>query len=479
MTSKDYLSGLADYIAHLIAAAKKPARRGTESERPIRPDDQASGRIDVLGFEGFMRKFAARRGGTADGAVHFLGLAQVRAHFGERWSAVAAKAHEIARQAIERRLSEKDLYTLYNDEGYIVVFSSLTKETAQMKCGLIAQEISRRLFGANDSQRIDIATVGVDEAGNVSSEAVTVAQLSERAVARKRAAATEVEVPSNRPPVEVPPIPRSVMVGGTADGIPSEADRGRLFSPERIQFVYRPMWQVRRKVISAYICIPAGVGADGAIRLGGAAMPLTHASPENAALDGQTMGKVIEDLGRLAEGERKLILVAPVHYFTVNDPNSGPQFARLCGTLSEDLRKLLVFELLGVPSGAPSTALMGALSRLKPFSRAVLVRQRLDSKDFSRFRSTGIFGIGADIGNVPLSEEQVFEHMDRFNRVAKAHGLTTYVHGLRSRSLVSTAAGAGFSFIDGDPVMSVIDMPESVSPFQVENLYASLLASAG
>ena len=212
-------------------------------------------------------------------------------------------------------------------------------------------------------------------------------------------------------------------------------------APEQVQFVYRPMWQVRRRVLSACICVPVQFGSDGTLRFGGAAMPLTKASPENAALDILTMRKVFEDLKRLEKDERKTILVAPVHYFTINDPDSATTFSELCSSLAEDLRNLLVFELIGVPNGVPSTALANALSRLKPFSRAVLMRQRLDSKDFSRLNGMGLFGVGADVGNHPLSEEDIFRDMDQFNRRAKLFSLSTYIHGVRSLSLISAAAG--------------------------------------
>jgi hypothetical protein len=51
------------------------------------------------------------------------------------------------------------------------------------------------------------------------------------------------------------------------------------------------------------------------------------------------------------------------------------------------------------------------------------------------------------------------------------------VHGLSSISLISSVVGAGFDYIAGDPVMSVIETPESIFPIDLENLYQPLFKS--
>lgn len=494
MTSKEYLGEFIEHVSGLFSESRK-AGKGQHDREPPPAAAAIQGRTGMPKFEERVRGLLAYSAEGAGGRVHFIGLSDVRAHYGNRWPSMAEKTHHIAREAIKRRLTKQDLFTGYKDEGYILVFSRLEEEAAQMKCGLIAQEIGKRLFGENDFDRIDIVSVSADDEGRISSETVTVGQISERVVARKKATAlaTEVEIPTKAgdTPRQSPAIkPRPAFKGRRTRHLPIPDEEMPVLVPSAgwteegeadglnaSQFVYRPMWFVERKVISAHLSVPARVGEDGTMLFGGAAMPASRASSENAALDGLTLRRVIDDLRRIDADKRQLILVAPVHFITLADPRTRSLFTTLCGTMPEQLRRLAVFELIGLPRGVTSAALLKALSLLKPFGRAVLVRHRLDTKDFSHLRGLGVFAVGVDVGNLPLRELTMIRYLDRFKQAAGLHDLSTYVHGLSSISLISSAVGAGFDYIAGDPVMSVIETPESIFPFDLENLYQPLLKS--
>src|SRR5262249_34291678 len=81
------------------------------------------------------------------GKLHFLGLDAVRAHFGDTWPKLAARAEALVRRAIERRLSPQDVYRKTGDLNFILMFANLSGREAELKCGLIAEEITRMLVG--------------------------------------------------------------------------------------------------------------------------------------------------------------------------------------------------------------------------------------------------------------------------------------------------------------------------------------------
>ncbi|MBT8001304.1 MAG: hypothetical protein HN578_00150 [Rhodospirillales bacterium] len=119
------------------------------------------------------------------------------------------------------------------------------------------------------------------------------------------------------------------------------------------------------------------------------------------------------------------------------------------------------------------------MTRLRPFSRAVLVRRRFESDNLATLGDLGDCAVGAEISNFNAAESKIMALMVEFNGKARKFGFATYVHGLGTISPISAAAGAGFKFVDGDTIMSIFDMPQSVAPFDVEQLYAPLLAAEG
>lgn len=428
-----------------------------------------------------------RRTGSSVGSVQIIDLTRVREYFGDKWPSKKKKIHEYVRQAIERRLSEKDLYTLYKDERYIIVFSELIQKIARLKCGLIAKEISKRLFGSDTSDFFDIISGTVDEKGKFSFK-----KISSEADAdwKEGSETTAVELPDESSVPKSAPAPQHERSGRSSDGDWSFApgkkkeenflyfnktDKASGISFSDFQSVYRPMWNTKHKVISAYCCIPARIDSSGSTLIGGAAMPLGHASPENAILDQFVLQRIVSDLIKIGSDKRKMFLVEPVHYITLNNPKLHAPFLELCRHIPQELRKLLIFEVLGLPDSLPSTILARIMLALKPFSGSVSVRRRLDASDLAQLHDMGVNAVGADISNYAADEEKIIKQMAGFCESASIANLYTYIHGLKSVSLISSALGAGFAYVDGDPVMSVIDLPKPLSPFDLEDLYGPML----
>ncbi|NQV48680.1 MAG: hypothetical protein HQ504_12990 [Rhodospirillaceae bacterium] len=423
------------------------------------------------------------------GSAQIIDLTRVRDYFGDKWPSKEKKIHAYVRQAIERRLSEKDMYTLFKDERYIIVFSELTQKIARLKCGLIAQEISKRLFGSDTSDFLDIISGTINKKGKFSFNKMSSKPDTDW---KEASETTTVELPGDLSAPKSAPTPEHKRPGRSSDDdwsfAPgkkinesflyfSKTDKVSGISFSDFQSVYRPMWNTEHKAISAYCCIPARIDSNGSTLIGGAAMPLGHASPENAILDQFVLQRIVSDLIKIGRDKRKMFLVEPVHYITLNDPKLHAPFLELCRHIPQELRKLLIFEVLGLPDSLPSTILARIMLALKPFGGAVSVRRRLDASDLAQLHDMGVNAVGADISNYAAPEEKIIKQMAGFCESASMANLHTYIHGLRSVSLISSALGAGFTYVDGDPVMSVIDLPKPLSPFDLENLYGPMLTT--
>lgn len=79
-----------------------------------------------------------------------------------------------------------------------------------------------------------------------------------------------------------------------------------------------------------------------------------------------------------------------------------------------------------------------------------------------------------------IPEARLLADMERFAASAKKAGLSTYAHGLRTISQTIGAIAAGFDFLDGDVVTSVVDMPCGAYVVKMSDLFdAKLGANAG
>jgi hypothetical protein len=458
-----------------------------------------------------LRALFRERRALVAGGVHVIGLQQVRAHFGDKWPAMREKVQSIARRAIEHHLAETDLFTGFGESAFVIVFAGLTAEAARVKCALIADEIARRVFGTEARPDIvEVATSVIKPEGEVVVDRVNLAEMLKDLVSGHGSEVHEVATGGEAPP---PPAAAGAPAGGGGgpewtsfraglggEGRPewqevkpdddrTVAERERyaaellaqlppreqkLYSLGPLGFVYRPMWLVRKKITSAHICVPIRVSPEGTMRIGGAALLSSPGSSVNMDYDLVCLGKAREDLTWLASHNKPGVLVVPVHYTTIADLRRRGPYVEAARKLDVQARQKLVFEVISIPAGVPEARLTEVASVLRQFSPTVIVRVRLDNRDFTHFAGQGFYAAGADITNFSAAEAEIMKAFDAFAERASKVGLRSYVHGLRSTSLVSAAVCAGFDYVDGDPVTTVRGQPGTTTPFNVETLYGAL-----
>ncbi len=415
-------------------------------------------------FEEHLRGLVGKDAKPLAGKVNFIGLSKIKEKLGDRWPRLAERADEITRKAIERRLMPADVYTRYKELHYLIIFASLTEDQAKLKCALIAEEITKRLLGDEIApEDLEVKTMVSHIQGkfafeDIPSVEVLAAQFSEDG---------------------------TKAGGGAAPADQAQTDESWWDDEEtsdplaQVQLVYRPMWDVKRSAITTFVCAPAQTCPAGRLLVGEGGIPRLNEPSVAIRLDQLVQKRVIGDLRRLDAAGQPLLLCLPVHFETLAVSQRRMAYIERCQRgIPSRATKRIVFELTGVPAGIPHNRLFEMATALKGFSRGVLLRTTLGHSLFRPASETGVAALGIEHNSTAgQSEARIIAEMARFCAAAKKVGLATYVHGLRTISLSTGAIAAGFDFVDGETITSVVDSPRGAYAYKIQDLFAAQLGS--
>ena len=452
--------GLLDRFRRTLARFLDPKANAPIPEQPSAPHGVAPAAM-TLGFAERIKILLAQSGQTnlLSGRVNLIGLYKIKERFGASWERVADRADHIARNTIERHLTSGDIYTALHRIAYVVVFARLSPDQAQIKCAIIADEITKALLGEDGTDLLTVQTTvkRIDEKFNPESI---------------KPADTGLASLSDSDQLEF--VEEDTEVPADNTGPPSLLRKENALA--NLRFAYRPMWDNARNVVSAYRCTAQTPSPDGGGALVDAARLIGNDVVGIHRLDEAVRGQVLKDLEALLRDNCTLLLSLPVHFETLGAVARRRQYVEALGKGLDDRgRKLLLLEVEGLPQGVPQARLVEILAPLRPHCRAIMLHLPLDTLDFSNVKGCGALAIGCDITAHAGPEFMLMQQLNRFARAtADKTGLPSYLHGASSLSLVTAALGAGFAYIDGDAVAKLIDHPRGLVDFHVADLYRPL-----
>lgn len=478
--------------------ASRPEERG-KPDAATEHHTNISKPMEVNLFAQRIKAQIKTHGEFLSGSVQMLGLSRLKNHFGDDWPHVSAKVHALIQSTMGNRLDKADCYTLFGEGTYVIVFSNLSARVASMKAALIAEEVSRRLFGDKPPQnlfKVGIAKVSGDS--KIAFETLGSAELIANIATMHDRECGFVEVsagPTEKGEMDVSAgraAPASQMemkpTAHDTEWIPihnAKADDTDLYSwkpirrefemPSDLMFVYWPAWLVNQEMIAAHTCVPARVAERGIVIAGGGAMPMRHASVENFSLDLHSLTKVIDNLNELERQQRQAIVILPVHVHTLDASKYRDPYKDVLTALSGNQRTRIVFELIGIDHTTPTINIANAVSMLRPFAKDIMIRTKLNAANFVDYQSLGIHAVGVDLSGIRMTEKEIYPQLNAFNARANKHHLCTFAHGIRTRSLTSGAVAAGFRYIDGGAIATPIMMPEPGRSWGVRDVYSALM----
>lgn len=256
---------------------------------------------------------------------------------------------------------------------------------------------------------------------------------------------------------------------GAADTI----DDG-LFPPASLHFRYVPVWNVRSKMLTTYVCVPACYRASGSLALGDELLPPRWTADDVLLLDMLNLEQAIQDLRERQAGGRGVASIVSVHLSTVAEAEQWKPYAAALETVPDDVRRRLLIEISGLGALRNQPRAFEVLRRITPMCRGIIVRTDLQASGLAFWKKCRVVAIGPHVGDDLRPEARIIADLNRFALLAEHAGLPTFVRGLHSRSLAIAAMAAGFHYIAG-PVMGTRfnDAIGVVRRFELEDLYSA------
>ncbi len=426
------------------------------------------------------------------GRVNLIGLSKIRDRLGPNWEKLSARAHEIARHEIGRRLTPADVYTRHNEFQYLLIFSQLSKEQAQLKCALIAQEVAKRLLGEDaGDDLIEVQTMiggqgGVpqfEQAADI--EALKLQLIGDATIPvfeadTSRATKEEAVAPAQSAPAAQQPTMSPVPTGSAsyvdqpADWELGEAD-GEFNPLERLHLFYRPVWDVKKNAVTAYECTPAWKYPDGHLMFDEADVPNIGKPATLNSLDTAVLRRTVTDLRASLAAGRPLQVVIPVHFDTLAAYAPKIGYAERCFRgIQPDARKYVVFKLVGVPDGAPPMRLAEMCNLLKRHARDVVVFLPRDLR-FVGYPEAGVSAIASSCSTSSTSEAGEIRKMEGLIAAAQKAGVGSIIYNVNSLSMATALIGAGATCLVGDSIGAPVENPGGVYRFSVSDFYSQTL----
>ena len=474
-------------------------------------------------FNEQLTSLLARNKSINAGNIQFLGLTKIKEKYAAVWDRIADKVDQATRREIEHHLGPGDIYSRI-DDGYVIVFATLSNEEAENRCAMIAQELSSKLLGDEGADQALIVTSMVVEVDSAASEhpVEDINHLKNILAQEHKRHEIGADLPNKTVrPASTPPQrlssarerpsggPRKTSREGgaatsrstTSSGkkpvsrgrgerldLAATEDRKRRQSEflaslkevddTGLEFMYEPLWNVASDAVGTYRCIPTRVNEEGELLVGDDALKSTKDAPEISLswrtnmLDWNCLNWVRKDLERnCGDRETNFLAAAPIHFSTLADGAVRAEYIELCRSFSDDMCRFLVFELVGVDPRVYHEALLRAVILLKPYGRAIILNRPIEHSNFKNVETIGLHSVGPDLSLYRGKEESLQKKMEEYVERANQSGFKTYIAGLSSTSMATAAICAGFDFVGGPAIAMLTDRPSGIVDFKLENLF--------
>lgn len=392
----------------------------------------------VPGIEDVLRRYFVGKDTITAGRLQIICLEPLKDKFGERWPQVADRIVATAQGIIAEHLAASDLLLPCRDLAFLVLFGELSTKEAEIKAAMLATAITHRVLG-EDGASIPtlVRTVVAALDGRLVLAESCLADTLDRLLADKTADASA--------PVDAP-------------APTSDADLWRPVGTSafdsKVDTVYRPVWDVRRRVLSAYLC----------------SVPDTERWRRADAHDLAILERAIGDLHCLyARGERVFVIV-PIHAATLGHRRSRQIWLERLGTIPRPLREGIVLNVRGLSPEMPQSRIVDLVSHLRAVDHALIATLPLTPRLVPLLTATGIGTIGAEIGRAN-DEAAIMEAMGRFAEATLGSRTVLFAQGLSSSSLAVAALGAGFVYLEGAAIHPPVPAPANVARFGVEKAF--------
>ncbi len=392
----------------------------------------------------------------------------------EQREAFVKKADREVHDLIAAELRPGDIFRTVSPGVYHMVFPRASAEAAAMRNAAIEEKIAHYIR--------DVKPAAYNAAAFHERSA-----LAQKIAATRRAAkSSSAKIATSTP--DKPSLPQlhaaraiehimdpANYPGGQPEILLSENDR-HVISTLKMRF--HPMWHVANKLITGYRCMFTLRGHQVTVRDAGRLLREAVDEVVYAKIDMAMCENAIHGLQSLLQHGQKALMIIPVHYSTLEQARFLAPFVDTIAKAPDDAKKLMVFEILGVPTGLSRFKLHEPLSHLRTRCRGIVVRTGADFSNFEMYRELGVHAVGLDAHEYrSWKEQKLITFLEQFGTLAQRYRLHSFVHSVPTNSITVAAVASGFTYVDGPAIAADIDSPERIHTFAVESLYASKAAT--
>ncbi|ASG20704.1 hypothetical protein [Nitrospirillum viridazoti] len=387
------------------------------------------------------------------GSLHMVGLDSLRERLGTRWPRVADRVHMLAERLLGQLLTPKDTWFRHGEEGYIVVFAQLGKREAGLVCAKVVEQLQRLLLGD-----VDTAAVRVHSAVHQMGRELL---FQSNSLNEMLAGAATLAVESTTA--------ATVAETGKANAWWTHA----ALQEQPAQVVYRPIWDVRKEVLSIYMAR--------IMRPRRGRQPLWGydcvADPQDMqqilALDMEVLRQTMEVYGELYANQFRCFLSVPVHFETLASVGRRREYLSALQAVPRELRAFLAFHLVGFPQGIPASRAAEMVAFLKQFSRVVTAIVENGSQDLPALAAAGVY-ISIILLPPGASPKHWAIDLKRFSHEATRLRMRAGIKGVDTAAMASCADDAGFHYMAGDFIGPWSEVPENALRFTRNDLRARM-----
>lgn len=380
-----------------------------------------------------------------------------------------------ARRIMDANFSDCDAYVELSDGSFLIHLPNCDAPTRSVIASAVGKTIRQRIQKRQERRKRlrpvpQTRAVSADGKGPANAARTTTIDTS---TGRSTDGRSEAGPESAKPAIAAGTAAASVIKFLEQRGQEEAADVP-VALPENVQTVYRPMWHVRRQMLTSYVSLPAVRQSARELVVGDALLP-DPAQPEaTSALDLPLLRRAVGDLTKALKQRRRMIVMPPVHAQTLFRPRFRDEFVEICRGSPEMARRHIVFELIVPPGDMPDFQATDIMSQIRQWCRAVIVRLPLDASSLTIWKQLGVHAVGIDVTDRVDNERRVLKSLDRFAEQAENTGLQSYVQGLPTVSTTTAAVCAGFSYVAGQTLPPEADTLAGIEPFTPQMIFESL-----
>jgi hypothetical protein len=421
---------------------------------PASDETPAAGVITIRNLDSLLDQIAHPQL-LEQGLVNIVSIAPVRDKLDERWERSRDNIYERIEKQLGRQLGTSDYQCRISDTEYLLSFPGDTRQSAQLRCMRILQELLELFLGQFTLEQIDIRAVTKREGESLTAEAVDITVL-DRMVSTGATAE-----------------PARVALGSAIKGPPRlSMDPLRVGNRNlHLEFEFRPIWDLRHDAISSFSLnvIPE---TDQSRSLGEARADRGQLNPDElTAIDLAAVKHGLETLTYLFHKQSRFILHLPCSYETLASSRARPGFLNAIKSFAPELRRYIAFELHDLPTGVPQSRLSTLVTMLNPFGRGVIACVHAPRAGSFSVRGCGLLGTAVELDPVGLPEAEVFVRIGNFRERAHMAGDQLIAYGVNTKSLVMACWSMGLTHVSGEAIAPACAMPYQMSRFRPADLY--------